>query len=320
MFPSTAPRTTIHRPFSNNDFQNSRANSSPRNVNVEILRIIAAFGIVAYHANVPFKDIPYAGLIVFLALSPLVDTKFGWLKVRPVSSLAKVLLVPWAFWFVVYAAANLIMHKPLLPEGPSVASLLYGSSPHLWFLPFMFAVLVAIGLLKKAHPTTHLFWISAIATSAILVTSPHWRPLAMTFPAPYAQWLHALAAAFAGLALGVYRNTIKFAWLGFALIGIALVVCAAYQLDGMSSTYPIGILLVAMAMVAPDSFSAHSKTIRAISECMFGVYLVHILGIAIVNKITPASNYGTVIVIFSACLLGVFITRRLIPSTKIVLG
>lgn len=88
----------------------------------------------------------------------------------------------------------------------------------------------------------------------------------------------------------------------------------------MSITYPIGLLSVLIAMVAPDSFSAHSKTIRALSECMFGVYLVHILGIAIANKITPAGNYGTVIVIFCACLLIVYVTRRILPKTKIVLG
>lgn len=320
MRPPTSSRTTIPPPLLKSNSHITRAHSNPRNFNVEILRIFAAFGIVAYHASAPFKDHSYAGLIVFLALSPLVDTRFNWLKVRPVSSLAKALLVPWAFWFAVYAAANMVMHKPVLPEGFSVASVLYGSSPHLWFLPFIFVVLGVIGLLKKTLSNAELFWISAIATSAILVTSAHWRPLALNFPAPYAQWLHGLAAIFAGLALGVYRDTIKFAWLGIVAMAIGLLACANYRLDGMSMTYAIGMLSVVVAMIAPDLFSAHSKTIRAISECMFGVYLVHILGIAIVNKITPVSNYGTVIVIFSVCLFGVFATRRLLPKTKIVLG
>jgi fucose 4-O-acetylase-like acetyltransferase len=298
----------------------SRPPSITRNVNVEILRIIAAFGIVAYHASAPAKDIPYAGLIVFLALSPLVDAKFNWSKVRPVKSLAKVLLVPWIFWLIVYAIANVAFHKPPLPGGLSLASVLYGSSPHLWFLPFIFVALCAIGLLKQVCSGAQVFWLAVAATAAILITSGTWRPQAILWSAPYAQWSHAAAAIFAGLALGLYRPSIKFAWGGIAIMAIALAACASYQLIGMSLTYPIGLIAVAIAMFAPERFAAHEQAIRALSQCMFGVYLVHILAIAVVNKLMPVNSYPVAVAIFAACFIGVFAVRKVLPQTKLVLG
>lgn len=294
--------------------------SPKRNVNFEILRIMAAFGIVSYHANAPMKDIPYAGLVVFLALSPLVETKFNWTNIRHLTHFSKSLLIPWTFWFIVYAGANWVIGKPPLPEGYSLASLLYGSSPHLWFLPFIFIMMFAVSQLKRAFSATQVFWLSVIATAAILLTSNEWRPYAINVAVPYAQWAHAIAAVFGGLALGTYRLGMKYAWAGLVLMGCALGICAGYVIPGISLTYPIGLLLVAFAMFAPDRLSKYEKVIRPVSQCMFGVYLVHILAIAIVNRFTPVSNYRAVILIFCACLTGVFVTRRILPQARIVLG
>lgn len=302
------------------DSRIARPQSIPRNVNVEILRIIAAFGIVAYHASAPVKEIPYAGLIVFLALSPLVDARFNWSKIRPVRNLAKVLLLPWIFWLIVYAIANVAFHRPPLPGGLSVASVLYGSSPHLWFLPFIFVALCGIGLLKPVCPAAQVFWLAVAATATILITSATWWPQAIHWPTPYSQWSHAAAAVFAGLALGLYRPSIRFAWGGIAIMAIALAVCASYDLIGMSLTYPIGLIAVAIAMFAPERFAAHGQTIRALSQCMFGVYLVHILAIAVVNKLMPVNCYPVAFAIFAACFIGVFAVRKVLPQTKLVLG
>lgn len=291
-----------------------------RNLNVEILRIIAAFGIVAYHTSVPAKEIPYAGLIVFLALSPLVDAKFNWSKMRPVSNLAKVLLLPWIFWLIVYAIANVAFQKPPLPGGISFASVLYGSSPHLWFLPFIFATLGLIGLVKQVCSAEQVFWLAVFGAVAMLTTSAVWWPQAIHLVPPYSQWSHAGAAVFAGLALGLYRPSSKFAWGGITAIGFAVAVCASYQLIGMSLTYPIGLVAVAIALFAPDRFTAHEQAIRAVSQCMFGVYLVHILAIAVVNKLMPVNNYVVALAIFAACFFGVFAVRKILPQTKLVLG
>lgn len=293
---------------------------SKRNINFEILRIVAAFGIVAYHANVPVKDLPYAGLIVFLALSPLVEAKYNWSTNRSPKQIAKSLLVPWAFWLIVYAGANLAFNKPPFPAGQSIAAILYGSSPHLWFLPFIFVALCTIGQIKKVCTVTQVYWSSTIMTTTTLFTSDEWRPLALSFAVPYAQWAHAAAAVFGGIALGTYRNSMKFAWAGLLLIGFALSVCAWYAIPGISITYSTGLLLVVFAMFAPDCFSKYEKAIRTVSQCMFGVYLIHILAIAIVNRFIPCDNYLAVVFIFLVCLIGVFFTRRMFPPTKMVLG
>jgi hypothetical protein len=228
----------------------SRDHSNPRNINFEILRVIAAFGIVAYHANVPMKDIPYAGLIVFLTLSPLIDVKYNWYANRRSKQIARSLLVPWAFWLIAYAGANLAISKPPFPAGHSLASVFYGSSPHLWFLPFIFTVLCMIGQIEKACTVTQVFWCSTTVTTAILITSSEWRPLALNFTVPYAQWVHAAAAVCGGIALGTYRKSMKFAGVGLLLIGIALGVCAWSAIPGISITYSIGLLSVGLCPIS----------------------------------------------------------------------
>lgn len=297
-----------------------RGTAAHRHTNLEILRIAAAFGIVGYHAQVPAKEVPYAGLIVFLALSPLVDARFNWAKIRSMTSLAKVFLLPWAFWFIVYAAANLVMHKPVLPEGNSVGSVLYGSAPHLWFLPFIFIMLGVMGLIKRGCAPVVVFWIATAMASLVLATSIGWRPITINAAVPYTQWIHGAAAVLAGLALGLYRDTFRGAWVGIVLLGAALLLCATYQLPGLSVTYAIGLVAVAVALFAVEPFNSHGKGIRAVSQCMFGVYLVHILAIAIVKKVVPVDNYAMALAIFAICLAGVALTRRILPQTKLVLG
>lgn len=297
-----------------------RAKAAERNTNLEILRIVAAFGIVAYHAQVPFKEVPYAGLIAFLALSPLVDARFNWTRIRSIVSLANVFLLPWVFWFVIYAAANVVMNKPALPEGNSVASVLYGSAPHLWFLPLIFVVLAALGQIKRVCSPVVVFWIAIAAGSLVLATAIAWHPQTMAAPAPYAQWIHGSAAILAGLALGLYRATIKGAWGGIVVLSAALLICSTYWLPGMSLTYAIGLVGVGLALFSREPFAAYGKAIRAVSQCMFGVYLVHILAIAIVKKVVPVDNYAVALVIFMLCLAGVALIRRILPQTRLVLG
>lgn len=56
-----------------------------RNQAIELLRIMSAFGIVAYHGGAPFRELAYAGLVIFLILAPATDLRFNWNRARSIS-------------------------------------------------------------------------------------------------------------------------------------------------------------------------------------------------------------------------------------------
>lgn len=82
---------------------------------VELFRIIAAFGIVAFHTKVPLAAISYAGLIFFFILSLYYEVGPNWAKRRRLRDLAVMFLVPLAFWQVIYGAMNVAVGNPLFP-------------------------------------------------------------------------------------------------------------------------------------------------------------------------------------------------------------
>ncbi|WP_260599068.1 hypothetical protein [Sphingomonas endolithica] len=162
----------------------AKINKPDRVQAIELLRIVAAYGIVAYHAQAPLHDLAYAGLVIFLILSPMLDLRFNLDRIRSPAALARALLLPWAFWMVVYGAVNLAQHRPFVEA--SFMGILYGSSPHLWFLPFMFAVLTVLNMLKSLAPAI-LFYGSALVATALLLTVTMWRSASLEWSLPFPQ-------------------------------------------------------------------------------------------------------------------------------------
>lgn len=284
---------------------------------IELLRILAAFGIVAYHAGAPFRDFAYSGLIVFLLFSPMLDTRFNWERVRPVGTLARKLLLPWAFWMVVYGAANWLQHKTIFPGGWT--DILYGTSPHLWFLPFMFLVLAVLNMVKPRFPCA-LFWLCAAAACALLFTVSVWRPISLMWAHPFPQWIHAAPPVFAGIALGLMGKAGSGKFIALLVFAGALIVADAALLPGVGTPYTIGIVLAAVTVfwsmnIVPDDWNIHP-----ISACMMGVYLCHILVLKIVGATFGTNSYLTVSVTFIVALGAVWAARRLFPLSRFVLG
>ena len=113
-----------------------------KNQAIELLRIVAAFGIIWFHSKLPeFGIVSYGGLVIFLTFSSY------FAAIAPISRpdyllrLGKRLLLPWAAWWLVYGALNLADHRPLLlPHHDITLGVLTGTHIHLWYLPFIFAV------------------------------------------------------------------------------------------------------------------------------------------------------------------------------------
>jgi hypothetical protein len=267
-----------------------------RNQSIEAVRILAAFGIVLFHSGAAGSELGYSGLVVFTALA----TYFAG---SGAAKLARRVLVPWAFWTVFYlgwrfAADGSPFHEGLSP----VASVLYGT--HLWFLPFIFAVNLALSFATAR-------WVPlacGIGAFALLAASPWWRELQLASGAPVTQFLHAIPAALLGVA---FRQRV-----GMAVSAAGLVVCLLWSVPGVSLPYAVGGFAVLVAMLLPRL----PWNIEAVSACMMGVYLVHIAALGVFNRITGPASLITVLAAFVASLAGVLIVRKWVPASRWVLG
>lgn len=267
--------------------------ASVRNQTLELLRIVAAFGIVLFHARAPLADFGYSGLVVFVALS-------AYFAGERRKGFAQKILVPWLFWMAIYGITNFAFRGSALPDTALPLAILAGTSPHLWYLPFIFVVTWAIWLIKP-HP------IAGFAMAILLLTtSPWWREAGLE--PPVAQWMQALAAVGIGLALRAPSG--KF------LVAAVLLVAAMVQTQGISTPYMLGSALLLVAVAAPQM----RWSVQPLAECMYGVYLVHVLALGLFNRITGEGTMATVALAFLASCVGVYAARRFIPQSRVVLG
>ncbi|MDI4657194.1 acyltransferase [Xanthobacter autotrophicus] len=288
---------------------------------IEVLRIIAAFGIVAYHGKAPFHDFTYSGLIIFLILSPYVDCDYNWGRKRSVLDIAKKLLIPWALWMIIYGVLNLVMRKPLLPVPNPIAGILYGTSAHLWFIPAIFAVLVFLNAVKKKIDAGLLFWVCVCLTVVLLLASPIWRPISMGWTPPFAQWAHGATAVFMGIALGLYKKMPqRQAFVARIMIFLTLIYVFLKFIPGISVSYLVGAALPIVAVVSWSYWGPVRWSVRALSACMLGVYFSHILFLYVFSRLTGPGNYVTVTLAFVAAALVTWVAQRFIPYAQLAFG
>ncbi|PLK25102.1 hypothetical protein C0V72_02040 [Porphyrobacter sp. TH134] len=267
-----------------------------RNQNIEVVRIIAAFGIVLVHSGATGAQIGYSGLVAFTMLA----TYFAG---SDPAKLARRVLVPWAFWSMFYLAWRFAADGSPFHQGLSpVASVLYGT--HLWFLPFIFAVNLALTFVTARW----LPAVCAVVAFILLAGSPWWRELQLATEPPVTQFLHAIPAALLGVA---FRQRI-----GMVIGALGLFACLLWDLPGVSLPYVVGGGAVFAALMLPH----FPKSVEWASSCMFGVYLVHIAALGVFNRIFGQGELITAIVAFFASFAGVLIARHVAPWSRKILG
>lgn len=293
---------------------------APRNQAVELLRIVSAFAIIAFHAQAPGAGLFYAGLVFFVLLSPLMDVAKGWHRTRTVRELALALMVPWLFWTLVYGALDLVLGKPMLGSGPWPVILLLERGAHLWFLPFLFVVLLATGAAKRSLSPALLFWISAIVAAVLLASAGWWRPVSFGFPSPIPQWLQALPAVFAGIALGLAARIGTWSVAGLALVAGGVAAALVQRAEGMDMPYAIALSLTAAAVFLGGRPALRGLQVQPVADCMFGVYLVHLITLPVASRLVGFHSLASAALAFAIALAGVWAARRLVPATRLVLG
>lgn len=283
-----------------------------RRQDIELLRVISAFGIIWFHTTTYGAATAYGGLIAFLILSIFLGGKSGAPDVDTLRRRASRLLVPWFVWFVVYGALNARHGESIVPLEQGLASgIMAGPSIHLWYLPFIFLALVALDLVRAHVRPRTLAYASAAAALIIVATAPWWRPHTLAMPYPLLQWADASGPVLVGVFLlcaaaipRSHRNS----------IAVLLVLCAigVATSNSIGISYAVGFFacMLISSNVLERRITVH---VAPLSEATFGIYLSHILVYRALLKYTNVSGELMPVAIFLVCAAVVITLRKLAP-------
>lgn len=295
------------------------SNKARRDQSLEVLRICAAFGVVAYHAKVPWMEIPYAGLIIFIALSPYVDLYYCAERTRTTSSILKTFITPWLFWSILYGLINILNGKSFAPHGnTALEKTLTGTSMHLWFMPFMCMFLIVLNKIKKIFCHHIIYYGSLAIVVFTFYESQSWLKNIQVLGSPYAQWLHAMPALFIGTALGlsgIVRNGKIIS--SFILFPVIYFTILAKDLPGINPTYPIGLAIFMIMSSIKTRWGI--GIFQPIADCSLGIYLTHMIWVGVFNKITGKGNWLSAILSFACSLLLTWLVRKYFPRIKYII-
>jgi hypothetical protein len=217
-----------------------------RNQAIECLRIVSAFGIVWFHSGLVGHAFAYSGLIVFLILAAYYATTAIPTQEKDFNDRVVRLIFPWAFWFVIYAIANIV---------------------RIW-------ALTAIHFMKGRLPAPVLAYGAAAATCLFLLTAVTWANWEIGVPGP--QYLSAIAPMLAGVSLAFFR-TVRGAAAAFILILVLSFFLCFTSVSSIGLAYLLGLAGAAFALQYGSLLVPKALDVPWLSNCMFGVYLVHSL-------------------------------------------
>lgn len=257
------------------------SNPAPLRLSVELARFVAAFGVVVAHAQASPRDwVGHLSLAVFLILTAFLamlsmERAGGRYKLAP---RMRRILLPWLFWCLVFRLVDLALAGRMFPVLSDPWSLLYGSTIHLWFLPF-----VALAMI----------WVAPVGrrvrdARALAVTLGLWLGLSVlafalheaNLPAPLAQWSFAAPLYLYGLLLAPAHRLNRAGWL-IAAAGLAS--CAGALMT--HTPWPWTVLIAALIFEAVWRLNLRHPILPALGAVAFGIYLMHPFFILAVWKV-----------------------------------
>lgn len=278
-----------------------------RRDDIEFCRILSTFLIVWYHCSPGTQFIPYAGLVFFIVTSAYLcmESKRNTLAL----SLAKArgFMILWVIWYAIYLAFEFLATRgeEYLSESV-VVWVLVGPSVHLWYLPFLAALLIVLQQLRiyVAKKILMIIGLALFVISQLCVDD--WRNSSIQWGVPAAQYLHALPAVFLGVA---FAGASEISRRGKILLCILAIVATgfAWHLPAVGITYLLGILLslpLLFRLKTPVALAPYSIFARY----MLGIYLVHPIVIRVVRRITGLDGLLLAVLVFAGAFFVVWAT------------
>ena len=272
-----------------------RPRSSARLANVERLRLVAMFEIVAFHVSE--QRLPLVaglGLPVFLLLNNAFNCTLSERMGTRAFLHTKVsrLLLPWLLWNVLYLGVVLAerwRHGEVLTQGFSFRMLFGGTYEHLWFVPFaLLGALIIAGLQAQTRALSN-GWVCALALTvgSVITLLNAWLLALGSIEWPWLQWLFALPAVPLGFGLGraMLASDVRVRTRVACLATICALLCLGLGLawglgrvwawpapEEMPRRYAVSMALVSLTFVWP---SVSDPISVRLAPLLFGVYLSH---------------------------------------------
>lgn len=281
-----------------------------RQSSIEVTRIISALGIVWFHSGVPGGSFGYAGLTVFLILTTFFEFGPNLHRRYPLILQIKRLIIPFLFWSIVYAIVNVFKNKPAFGTNRGIISaILTGPSVHLWYLPYVSAMLAIATVIKCRFSLGAIKVGAGITLVIILFLSPFLVHQATLLGRPAPQWLYAFPPLLLGVILGADKR--------LAVALYAVLILAIYRFDSAPIQYLGGMGLIHIALL----IRWRSSFVNTVSSLMMGVYLVHPLALSIFRPLAQYSEIVFVLFSFFVSTVSVYLFVNFFPQkASLILG
>lgn len=280
---------------------------------IELLRVVSAFGIVWFHCSAFGKDIAYSGLIVFLILSMYFSANSN-SKPKPFSERSKRLLIPWVLWLLFYGALHVILKKPFMRTNNGlVAGVLAGTSIHLWYMPFIFMAITLFDQVKKYIASQPLAYICALIIVFIFSMTGFWRPWSSSLGSPWGQYVHALNGVFIGVFFANCGAIPKPVIVGFISLMLTTVALSSLTVPGVGEPYLIGIIITAITLLPRWNFHSGLK-FNGLSDCTLGIYMTHPFWLLVFKKFWATSDFALPFLVFGVSAVTVWCFKKTAPD------
>jgi hypothetical protein len=281
---------------------------------IELFRIISIFGIVWFHTGIALgRDVAYGGLIFFIIISVYFATKSN--HKHGVIRRAERLIIPCVVWSIFYGTISFVKAGHIFPENYSYFSMIFATpSIHLWFLPFIFLILLAIDNLRFLLSREWFGMLVGISALLTITLAPIWREF--SYVPPLGQYAHAMPAVLIGIFLGVYEN-IRFKLRSTIMVGIVLsILFMVYQnQSGIGIPYAVG-LIPCVFLFYENVLIKSSQFILWLASATFGVYLSHVFVLLVMSYI-GITGYMLPIITFILAILAILIVRFYVPKNLV---
>ena len=277
---------------------------------VELCRIIAAFGIVWFHSGNRFaREIAYGGLIYFAIVAAYFALNSN--RTHRLTERAKRLLIPCGVWSIVYGAAHFVVNGRVFPGEYTWFSALFATpSIHLWFLPYLFLVLTCLDGARRVFSPKSIGLAGGLLAVVLLLSAPWWRQV--TPVEPFGQWAHVTPAILIGLFLSASR-LIPFPVRCAVACGIggSLLYLVYTHESGVGVPYATG-YAASLILLWSESVIPPNRVILKVSSASLGVYLVHPLLLASFMR-CGIDHYGVPVLVFALSVLISLAIKKYVP-------
>ena len=294
----------------------------PQNATLDYARLIAVIGIIWFHAKAPGASIGYSGLAFFLmilmvlALPQILSYRTQRHRapalLRYTAARAQRLLLPWVIASALYGVLKLVevANGASLDTEFTPVMWITGTAPHLWFLPFAFAMCLALwplGIALRRYDARIDLPLSLVLLSCALLAL--WANQHANLPMPFAQWAYALPAVFLGASFALLRDQPVHV-LGLAALFVFAALSAQWTAGLLQLTLASGALVICLLL--PQHPSRWSGLC---ARAAFLVYLIHpaVITILVRGGIAPAQSLALAVLttFFSIGIVALWETIRL---------